>query len=560
MAILGGDDLGDKLLRMGREAEEREAERLAGSLSIPYIGALPGIQLEALKLIKEPVAREAKIAAIKMDKKEVTVVISEPRNPRTADELKKFKDLGYSPAIYIVSKTTLDKALEHYKEIIEVASEITSKIDISEADFNSWRGKFTSLKDVEAFFDSMSSSGAGELSTTQVLSIIFTASIFIDVSDIHFEAAKDEAVLRFRVDGILHTVAKFQTAFYKQIISRVKLLAGLKINITDTPQDGRFTININSDAIETRVAVSPSEFGEAIVMRVLNPKSIALSLPQLGFRKDDEEIALKEIKRPNGMILVTGPTGSGKTTTLYAFLKNVADSETKIITIEDPIEYHLAGVQQTQVDASAGYTFASGLRSILRQDPDMLLVGEIRDGETADIAVNASLTGHLVFSTLHTNNAIGAIPRLIDLGVKNSLIGPALSLVIAQRLVRRLCPNCKKEAAISEELKKKISEFKKKLPQKIKFYGEEEKIYEANSPAGCEKCNGGYKGRVGIYEFLTLGGEFEALINKDATEFAIKELAQKKGYIEMQIDGILKVLGGITSFDEVEKTTGPLEW
>lgn len=559
MAISGSDDISEKLARMGREAEEREAERLAGSLGIPYVGALPGIQLEALKLIKEPVAREAKTAAVKIEKKEVTVVIAEPKNPKTAEELKKLKDLGYSPVIYIVSKSTLTKALEHYKEIIEAAPEITSKIDISEADFIAWSDKFKSLKDVEDFFDSMSSSGAGELSTTQVLSIIFAASIFIDVSDIHFEAAKDEAVLRFRVDGILHTVAKFPNAFYKQIISRVKLLAGLKINITDTPQDGRFTIRINSDSIETRVAVSPSEFGEAIVMRVLNPKSIALTLSQLGLRKDDEEIALKEIKRPNGMILVTGPTGSGKTTTLYAFLKNVADSETKIITIEDPIEYHLAGVQQTQVDPGAGYTFASGLRSILRQDPDMLLVGEIRDGETADIAVNASLTGHLVFSTLHTNNSIGAIPRLIDLGVKNSLIGPALSLIIAQRLVRRLCPNCKKEAPISEEVKKKISEFKKQLPQKIKFYGEE-KIYEANSPAGCEKCNGGYKGRVGIYEFLSLGGEFEALINKDATEFAIKELAKKHGFIEMQADGILKVLGGITSFEEVEKTTGPLEW
>ncbi len=556
MAISGGDDLNQKLASMGREAEEREAERLANSIGLPYLGALPAVQLEALKLIKEPQAREAKIAAIKIEKKLVTVLISDPRNPKTSDALTKLKEFGFEPVIYMVSSLSLNKAWEHYKEIIEAPVDITSKVEINESEFNDWKEKFKSLPDVEGYFGGDKTA----LSTTQILSIIFAASIFIDVSDIHFETTKDDAHLRFRIDGILHDVTKFDKAVYKQILNRIKLLAGLKINITDSPQDGRFTIKIDTSEIEVRVAISPSEFGEAIVMRVLNPKSIALTLSQLGFRKDDEEIALAEIKRPNGMILVTGPTGSGKTTTLYAFLKTVSDPESKIITIEDPIEYHLDGIQQTQVDPQAGYTFASGLRSILRQDPDMLLVGEIRDLETAEIAIHASLTGHLVFSTLHTNNAVGAVPRLIDLGIKPNILGPALSLIIAQRLVRKLCTNCKKEAALTPDLKAKIDAFLKKMPAKVKQYVEAPKLYEANSPSGCEKCNGGYKGRIGIYEFLRLGGEFESLINKDATEFAIKELARKNGFIEMQADGILKSLGGITTLEEVEKLTGPLEW
>lgn len=556
MVNFEGDDLSKKLASMGGEAEEREAERLASSIGLPYLAALPAVQLEALKLLNEKEARESKTASIKLEKKLATVVISDPRNPKTADALKKLKDFGFTPSIYMVSLNTLNKAFEHYKEIVLPPTDITSKIDINETEFNEWKEKFKSLEDVKSFFAGDNSA----LSTTQILAIVFASSIFVDVSDVHFESTKDNVLLRFRVDGILHDVARFELPIYKQILNRIKLLAGLKINITDAPQDGRFTIKIDSGEIEVRVSISPSEFGEAIVMRVLNPKSIALSLSELGLRADDGEIALAEIKRPNGMILVTGPTGSGKTTTLYAFLKTVSDPESKIITIEDPIEYHLAGIQQTQVDPKAGYTFASGLRSILRQDPDMLLVGEIRDAETADIAVNASLTGHLVFSTLHTNNAVGAIPRLIDLGVKPTLIGPALSLVIAQRLVRRLCLYCKKESPISVELKEKINKFKKNLPKKVKAYSEDIKIYEANSPSGCDKCNGGYKGRIGIYEFLNFSGEFEALINKDATEFAIKELAVKNGFIEMQQDGILKALAGITTLDEVEKATGPLQW
>ena len=553
MANFDKDDLNDKLGLMRREAEEREAERYAAACGLPYLNVLPAIQLEALKLLSETEAREGGIAPVKVLKKEATVLLSDPNNAKTASAIDKLKGSGYQITPSVVSLTNLNKAFERYAEVVITPTEITSRIEISESEFNDLMGKVKNLADAQNYF----TADIPKLSTTKVLAGIFGSSILIDASDIHFETTKDDIHLRFRIDGTLHDVFKFTHAVYKQILNRAKLLSGLKINIADSPQDGRFTIKIGATEIKPRVSIIPSEFGEAIVMRVLNPKSISLTLTQLGLRADNESIALEQIKKPNGMILVTGPTGSGKTTTLYAFLKTVNDPESKIITIEDPIEYHLAGIQQTQSDAKAGYTFASGLRSILRQDPDMILVGEIRALETAEIAIRASLTGHLVFSTLHTNNAIGAVPRLIDLGIKPSILGPALSLVIAQRLVRKLCLNCRKPVIITPGLKSKILKLKAKLSKKVKLYSTEEIIYEAS---GCEKCNGGYKGRVGIYEFLEFGGEFESLINKDASEFAIKQFAQKKGLVEMQIDGVLKVLAGITSFDEVEKVTGSINW
>jgi len=310
--------------------------------------------------------------------------------------------------------------------------------------------------------------------------------------------------------------------------------------------------------IELRVAIAPSEFGEVIVMRVLDPDAIGISLEELGFRKDDLDIAKIELKRPNGMILNTGPTGSGKTTTLYAFLKYKSAPESKIITIEDPIEYHLEGIEQTQVDPDNDYTFVNGLRSMMRQDPDIILIGEIRDRETAEIAIQAALTGHLVFSTVHANQAAGAIPRLIDLGVKSTSIGPATNLIIAQRLIKRLCVDCKEKVKISGELEKKINNFIAKLPDRVdKKNYKKINIYKA---VGCEKCAGiGYKGRVAIYELLRLTKEVEEILAKGGGEIQINEFSRKEGMVTMQEDGILKVISGMTTFDEVEKITGPLE-
>jgi type II secretory ATPase GspE/PulE/Tfp pilus assembly ATPase PilB-like protein len=279
----------------------------------------------------------------------------------------------------------------------------------------------------------------------------------------------------------------------------------------------------------------------------------------LGLRDDDLDIIKEQLQRPNGMALNTGPTGSGKTTTLYAFLRYRLSSEVKIITIEDPIEYHLEGVEQTQASDESGYTFASGLRSLMRQDPDIILVGEIRDKETAEIAVQAALTGHLVFSTVHANEATGAIPRLLDLGVKANSLAPALNLLIAQRLVRRLCTKCKKEKPLDEKTKAQIENFIHALPQRVaKKEYEHITLYE---PVGCEYCNHtGYRGRVGIYELLIVDKAIQALITKEAGQVEIDSLVKTKGFVSMQEDGVLKVIQGITTCDEVEGTTGKIVW
>jgi len=329
--------------------------------------------------------------------------------------------------------------------------------------------------------------------------------------------------------------------------------------VKDEAQDGRFTINLAGKEIEMRVSVIPAEFGETIVMRILDPAATMVGLPDLGLRADNLELVNKQLARPNGLILNTGPTGSGKTTTLYAFLRTINDPEMKIITLEDPIEYRIEGIEQTQVDEDAGYTFANGLRAIVRQDPDVILVGEVRDLETADIALQAALTGHLVLSTLHTNDAVGAVPRLINLGVKPVSIGPALALVIAQRLVRVLCPDRKKAATVDDAAKANIKKLLDRLPAKVdrKPY-ENYAVYE---PGGCVKCSGiGYKGRVGIFEFLEGGSDLETTILHEASEVALREVAKRQEMVTMQEDGVLKVLLGKTTFEEVKGVTGEIEW
>jgi type IV pilus assembly protein PilB len=294
-------------------------------------------------------------------------------------------------------------------------------------------------------------------------------------------------------------------------------------------------------------------------MRVLDPSATLVGLPNLGLRADNLVVVKRALERPNGLILNTGPTGSGKTTTLYAFLRDVNSPEMKIITLEDPIEYRIEGIEQTQVDEEAGYTFANGLRAIVRQDPDVILVGEIRDLETADIAMQSALTGHLVLSTLHTNDAVGAVPRLINLGVKAVSIGPALALVIAQRLVRVLCLACKKAVPTDDVTAEKIKTFLARLPAQVDRKPYEHPTFFA--PVGCPKCNGiGYRGRIGIFEFLEGGPDLETTILREASEVALREVAKKQGMVSMQEDGILKAIVGQTTFEEVAGVTGELVW
>ena len=391
-----------------------------------------------------------------------------------------------------------------------------------------------------------------ETKITDLLDVILSGGIVLGASDIHIESQKEQARLRVRVDGVLQDVVFFELKVYKSLLSRIKLTSKIKLNITDKPQDGRFSIEIEETPIEIRTSTLPAEYGESIVLRILNPKSL-IGLEELGLRKDLLTTFKKEIKRLNGMIIVTGPTGSGKTTTLYAFLKEVQKPEIKIITIEDPIEYHLKGVSQTQVAPEKGYDFSQGLRSIVRQDPDVILVGEIRDFETAKIALQAALTGHLVLTTLHTNDAAGTIPRLIDLGVTPASIAPALNMAVAQRLIRKVCKKC---AAFSKTSSKELEEIKKglkDLPKDIKIPSLDKKL-EIPKAKGCKFCNlTGYQGRRGVFESFLRDDEMERFILTNPPISAIKGLAKKKGMITMYQAGLINVVLGITTLEEIKR-------
>jgi len=432
----------------------------------------------------------------------------------------------------------------------EVSKKITGEVEISPSIFSITQ----KVKNVPDFKEKVE--GFLEKSVTELLEVILGGSINLETSDIHIEPQEEEAKIRVRLDGVLQDVMVFERKIYQILLSRIKLLSGIKLNITNRPQDGRFSILFEKTLIEIRASTLPAEYGESIVLRLLNPKSL-IEIEALGLRKDLVEIFNKEIKKPNGMIIVTGPTGSGKTTTLYAILKKINDPEIKIITIEDPVEYHLKGLSQTQVDPKRGYDFASGLKSIMRQDPDVILVGEIRDLETAEIACQAALTGHLVFSTLHTNDAAGAVARLIDLGVRPISIAPSINMIVAQRLPRKVCKKCVKFVNPSfsdlKKIKKGLSGVKKEvLPSS--FFEPRFKIPQAK---GCQGCNfTGYKGRIGVYETFLVDDEMENFILTNPSIVAMREKAVKKGMVLMHQDGLIKALEGITTIEEVERVTG----
>lgn len=548
-----------ELKQLSREAEEREAERLAQKLRLPYLNVktLP-VSVEALSLIPESAAQKARAAAVEINQKkqEVILVSLNPSEPLVQKIIKDLESKKYKVSPAIVSLSSLGHIFSFYQFVHQKAKEITGSVAISEKKLQDLEKKLTSFENIKSAILSLNQ----EVYVSELLEIILAGALSSRASDIHLEPEDQYIKLRFRVDGLLHNVfGELSKKAYGYLLSRVKLLSNLKINIHDEPQDGRLSIKLAKKELEVRVSTAPSEFGEVIVMRLLDPETISLGLEQLGLRGDDLEIVEKELKKPNGMILNTGPTGSGKTTTLYAFLKRKATPEVKIITIEDPIEYHLEGIEQTQVDEEAGYDFGGGLKSLMRQDPDIILVGEIRDKDTAETAIQAALTGHLVFSTVHANEASGAVPRLLDLGVRTSSIGPALNLIIAQRLVRRLCEFCKAPQKINSGLQKKIEKFLKNLPKRV-LHSEFESIktYKASN---CEKCNSlGYKGRVGIFELLLVDSKMENLINKETSEAELQSFALKQGMVTMQQDGILKTISGITTFEEIELQTGPIEW
>ena len=546
-------NLEELLAKERHSAQEREAQRRAAKLGFSYINLVAApVQTKALRLVNSQEAQEAKLAAFQLKKNQLSLAVLDPAAVKAKKIIAKLKIDGYQVEIFIASLESLNYAWSFYQFVTPEAKEITGKVEIATNRIKELTKKLGDLKNFKSQLQ-----GFKEPRVSQILEIILAGSLVNRASDIHFEPEKAKTKLRLRIDGLLYDLYDITSAVYLTLVSRIKLLSKLKLNIHGQPQDGRFTIGMEGNDIEIRTSVIPSEFGETIVLRILDPALIKVDFEKLGLRNDDQEIIEKELKRPNGMILNTGPTGSGKTTTLYAFLKKIYQSEIKIITIEDPIEYHLEGVEQTQVNSKEGYDFKNGLRSILRQDPDIILVGEIRDLETAQIAMHAALTGHLVFSTLHANEATGAIPRLIDLGAQPSVISPAVNLIIAQRLVRKLCSVCKKEKKIDEQLTKKIKNFIGNLPPRVdRAVLDNFKIFEAK---GCQWCGGlGYRERIGIFELFLMTPEAQGAIVEKITDLEIQKIARRQGMVFMQEDGLVKILLGLTSFEEIERATGPL--
>jgi len=537
------------LKQFRRKEEEEEASLFAASIALPYIDTnLVPVSTESLKLLKEDEARKYNIAIIQKVARITTIVSTDPTDQKTQEFLKKLEqEFGWQIKIFVISRSNMANVLERYKKIVFLDLLDQMSLHLSPEELEKFD---TDLKNLLTLKQRIN-----ELPVTQILNIIMAGAYKLRSSDIHIEPQEKDIRLRYRIDGVLQDIAFFPLNVFKSIISRIKLMSGMKINLRDIAQDGTFEVTMGEKKIDTRVSIIPGNFGESVVIRLLDPESIRVNIESLGLRGFAYEQLVKQIEAPNGMILNTGPTGSGKTTTLYAIINKLNSPDKKIITIEDPIEYELSGISQTQVEKKRGYTFANGLRAIVRQDPDIILVGEIRDDETADIAVNSALTGHLVLSSLHTNNAMGAIPRLIELGVKPALISPSLNAAIGQRLVRKLC-ECKEAYVPAKEsvesLKKMLSiispKAKVEIPQKI------EKLYR---PKGCPKCNHlGYKGRIGIFEIVTLNEEIERLTMELAgeTDFTIASL--ESGMITMLQDGILKAIEGVTSIDEVKRVTG----
>jgi type IV pilus assembly protein PilB len=540
------------------ELYSHEAEELAQVLAkrdqLPYIDLSKfAINTDALRLIPEEEARAANITAFKITGRNLFLATLSAANPKVQTIIKELGEKNFIPNVYVCSTASLNRAWERYAEISKSARTTAGVIDISDEGINELLAQCQDLPSIKKLLEKEYAIVNQEGGVSNLLEIILAGGITTNASDIHVEPQETEVRMRYRLDGVLHDVSIFDHKLYQQLLSRVKLISGLKLNIKASAQDGRMSIHINGQEIEIRTSILPGAYGESIVLRILNPEAIQVTFETLGIEPHLFKIVDREITKPNGMVLLTGPTGSGKTTTLYSFLRKVNDPGTKIITIEDPIEYHLKGINQTQVNPEKNYTFLSGLRSTLRQDPDIIMVGEIRDKETAKIAINASLTGHLVFSTLHTNNAPGTIPRLIDLEINPKIIDAALNIAMAQRLVRLLCPVCKKaETPTAEEaklLQGVADSIKLKRPEMAT--PEVGQIYR---PVGCPACNEtGYKGRQGIFEAILIDQAVSELMVKNPNERDIKIAARGQGILDMRQDGILKVLQGTTSLEELAR-------
>ena len=538
---------------INRREEERETQLLAKKFGVPYYN-LVHYQPDprAVNIVPKNLVETGNVFAFKKDGQDVHLAVSNLADPATIQALETLKKQGeYNFIPVMVSKTSLEYLASIYDEFVpKVVSQEGIKITAAEQTTHAQL-----LKELKT----PTAQPAAASTTTQTLETILGAATLYDASDIHIEPTKTTVHLRFRIDSVLQDMADLNISLLNNIINRIKLLAELKLNIRESAQDGRFSFEAGDTSYDVRVSILPTAYGESAVLRLLPQKGKFITLDKLGLVGHNAETVEQIIQQPNGLILNTGPTGSGKTTTLYAILDKINTPGKKIITIEDPIEYKLAGITQSQVNPDEDYTFANGLRAILRQDPDVILVGEIRDGDTANIAINASLTGHLVLSTLHTNDAAGAIPRLADLGLKPDYFIEAILAVIAQRLVRRLCTQCTEEYSPSAEELQELHQEIDSLPANIDKPAIPNvlKRYNPNKAKTCDQCHGlGYKGIIGIFEILQTNETMIKAVLAGTTIGEIKKMARQNGMTTLKQDGIMKALQGITSLEEVNRVTG----
>lgn len=533
-------DAEDAKLKSIRAEEEEDLVRiLSEKHGIPYVDlSFIPLNMDALRVIPEAEAREAEAAAFDKNGKHLMIAFRDPGNDRALALMARLGALGYIVEQHLVSRPSLEHVWERYADLSQATADMDGVFPIAEDHM----GEAVPLSTLRSELTKTLSER--QLQTSTLLEAVLRATIMQKASDIHFEPGEDGVRMRLRLHGILTDVVLISDHAYKLLNSRIKVLSELKLNITDRAQDGRFTVRIGTRDIEVRVSAIPGNYGESLVLRLLDPEGTQHDLASMGMHPKLLARIREEIRRPNGMLLTTGPTGSGKTTTLYACMREIHTSSIKIITIEDPVEYHLEGIVQTQVSLPE-YTFASGLRSVLRQDPDVIMVGEIRDADVADVALQAALTGHFVFSTLHTNDAAGAFPRLVDLDVDPKSFGSAVTAVMAQRLVRTLNPETR--------VARPTTETEKQMMERV-FTGVTDPSLRPESfdtvySAGDEDT--GYSGRTGVFEAIFMDEELDAVLRDNPSSGEIAKHVTRQGFLTMAQDGIRKALSGETSLEEI---------
>ncbi|MFA5877823.1 MAG: GspE/PulE family protein [Candidatus Staskawiczbacteria bacterium] len=509
--------------------------------------SIDDVPKEVLELIPEESTATYKMIPLSKKGDVVEIGMVYPENTSAQDALRFSSRQGkFEYLISLITISDFNKLLKQHRNLKSEAGKVLVEFEKSK-------------KEIREFAEEKSEVEKAIGDEAPIIKMVFSIlrhALESNASDIHIEPIKDKLKIRFRIDGILYPTLFLPISVHQSIVTRIKILANLKIDENRVPQDGRFSTKVGEDNVDFRVATYPCLNGEKIEIRVLDSGEGLKDYEAMGLRGRNFEMIKAAIKKPYGMILATGPTGSGKSTTLYALLRFMNNESVNIVTIEDPIEYSIPGVNQSQVKPDIGYTFAQGLRQILRQDPNVIMVGEVRDEETANLVTHAALTGHIVLSTLHTNSAIGVVPRLIDMGVRPFLIPYTLGVAISQRLVRTLCTSCRKKITPPEPIRKYIVERVKSMPLNIQNevkIGQGFSIYE---PKGCDKCNfKGYAGRIGLFEVLPMTDELAKIILKDATEDAISKLAKKQGMLTMEQEGILKILAGETTVEEITRAT-----